>query len=287
MIVTNIQRFCVNDGPGIRTTVFFKGCSIRCPWCANPENILPNKQYYFKKDKCLGNNCRLNSNCDVLDNINKVYGERNFEKYKCLLNAIDIYGKEYNVESLIEEILKDKIFWKTTGGVTFSGGEPLLQGNEFVETLEKLKNNKVNIVIETSLFANESILKKVIPYVDMFYVDIKILDKDECKTILGGDISQFYSNLNLLKKSKGKIIFRIPCSKEYTFTKENIELIKKLLMNYNDYEVEIFQIHELAESKYQSLGKEVFRTEKINKEELEKFIDWCNDNKISAKIINI
>lgn len=290
MIVTNIQRFCVNDGPGIRTTVFFKGCSIHCPWCANPENILPSRQYYFKRDKCKRNNgnCVFNSDCIVCNSGQELYKEKKqLDKYKCVLGAIGIYGDEYEVGQLKKELLKDRIYWRNNGGVTFSGGEPLLQGKNFNELLKSLKEEEINIVLETALFVNKEKLYSILPYVDLFYVDIKILDKNKCEDILGGDIDQYYNNLELLKDSNKKVVFRIPCNKEYTFTAENLGLIKKLLLKYKDNEVEIFQIHELAEDKYLTLGKEVFRTEKIETLEMENFIKWCEDNGISAKIISI
>lgn len=137
MIITNIQRFSLHDGPGIRTTVFLKGCSIRCPWCSNPENINHQIESYVKD------------------------GKEGF------------YGKEYSVDQVLKEVLKDKIFYEDNGGVTFSGGEALLYAKELLPLMQQIKQNNISIAVESSLFVPSSYLEMVIPFVDYFYVDLK------------------------------------------------------------------------------------------------------------------
>ena len=141
MLITNIQRFSLHDGPGIRTTIFLKGCSLRCPWCANPENIKPYPEKYYK---------------DGIEGI---------------------YGKNYTYDEVYNEIIKDRAFYDENGGVTFSGGEALLYVNEILPLLEKLKKERITIAVETCLFIPTENLRRVIPYIDYFYVDMKILDK--------------------------------------------------------------------------------------------------------------
>lgn len=123
MIITNIQRFSLHDGPGIRTTVFLKGCSIRCPWCSNPENINHQIESYVKD------------------------GKEGF------------YGKEYSVDQVLKEVLKDKIFYEDNGGVTFSGGEALLYAKELLPLMEQIKQNNISIAVETCLFVLQLILR--------------------------------------------------------------------------------------------------------------------------------
>src|SRR5574344_126701 len=124
IMITNIQRFCLHDGPGIRTTIFFKGCTVHCPWCANPENITGEIYYYYYKEKCIknDNSCALNDDCCIL------HGEFSQEKLKssndkCLVDAISQYGREYSCEEIENEIYKDVGYYENCGGVTFSGGE--------------------------------------------------------------------------------------------------------------------------------------------------------------------
>lgn len=123
MTITNIQRFSLHDGPGIRTTVFLKGCSIRCPWCSNPENINHQIEKYVKD------------------------GKEGF------------YGKEYSVDEVLKEVLKDKIFYEDNGGVTFSGGEALLYAKELLPLMEQIKQNNISIAVESSLSYHQVILR--------------------------------------------------------------------------------------------------------------------------------
>ena len=235
IIVTNIQRMCLHDGPGIRTTIFLKGCNLHCPWCANPENI-----------------------------------SKKIQPYICSDGRAGIYGKEYDSEVLFKEVMKDYNFWKRNGGVTFSGGEPLLQADALREVLIKLKKQNVHITFETALMTDKSFLEICIPYTDLFIVDMKILLPDLCKEILGGNIENYFENIALLSRSKKEILFRVPCSREYTLKLENLEQIKGLLKNYPKYDVEIFALHSLARNKYESIGKAFIEYDKVSKEELEK-----------------
>lgn len=217
--ITNIQHFSLHDGPGIRTTVFLKGCPINCPWCANPECISP-----------------------------EIEGE---------------FGYEISLENLEKEILKDKPFYETGGGVTFSGGEPLLQVKKLEPLLKSLKKQDIHICFETSLFVPEKYLKIANEYCDEFIVDIKILNNEKCKNILNGNISQYINNLPMLDLNR--TTFRIPLN-EFTLTKENIDLISKLLKNYKAKKLEIFKIHNLARRKYKILNKEFYYKEVSNKD---------------------
>ena len=140
--VSNIQRFCLHDGPGIRTTIFLKGCNLRCPWCANPENIDFNPTKY----------------------INESTGEHG------------VFGQDIDDLELFKEIMKDKQYYDmTNGGVTFSGGEPLLQIEELELLLTKIKEEKINICFETALQTPTELVQKSMIYVDEYIVDIKIL----------------------------------------------------------------------------------------------------------------
>lgn len=223
IVITNIQRMCFHDGPGIRTTVFLKGCGIHCPWCANPENI------GFQVQPYSGN-----------------------------LSGQDIcrYGKEYEAEELLSVLERDKKFWGKDGGVTFSGGEPLLQYGNLRPLWKRLKEEKVHMVMETSLFAPGQSLEAALEYVDFFYVDVKLLEPEMCAQVLGGDIDRYLDNVRLLTESGKQICFRIPCSEEYVLKRQNLEEIYSFFRKYPAYPVEIFAVHNLGESKYKNLNME-------------------------------
>ncbi len=220
VIVTNIQRFSLHDGPGIRTTVFFKGCNLRCPWCSNPENI----------------NFRIQ--------------EYTYENQK------GIYGYEISLEDLEKEILKDKLYYENNGGVTFSGGEALLQFEKLEPLLKKIKNANINICVETALTVPKKFIDIAIKYVDEFIIDVKILDNEYISKI-NGDINLYLSNIEKIYNKNSSIIFRIPLVEDYTTTDSNIEKIINFLKKYTPKKVEIFKIHRLGENKYKSLDLEM------------------------------
>lgn len=235
ILVTDVQRFSLHDGPGIRTTVFLKGCSVRCPWCSNPENLELTIQRYIK-DGCEG-----------------------------------FYGKWYSCDQLFQELIKDKdyyigdiddydinepkVFEKLPGGVTFSGGECLLQMNKLENVLNRLRSAGVHIAIETSLFSNLENLEIAMKYVDLFYVDIKIINKKRCSEVLKGNLDTYYCNLSALAKRKRPIVARIPVIAGFTDDVDNRKKVTELLENFqgNLLKVEIIKEHNLGMSKYQSL----------------------------------
>lgn len=222
IVVTNIQRMCFHDGPGIRSTVFMKGCGIHCPWCANPENISFQIQQYCEK----GKNGR----------------ERPWQ-----------YGKEYEAEELIHILEKDRPFWGEDGGVTFSGGEPLLHVGSLLPVWRRLKEMGIHMAAETSLFVPSADLEAALEFIDFFYVDVKLLDSELCARVLGGDTGQYLKNVDLLAKSGKEFCFRIPCSVEYVLQPRNMEKVYEFLSRYSKVPVEIFAIHNLGESKYRNL----------------------------------
>lgn len=238
IMVSNIQRMCFHDGPGIRTTVFLKGCSIHCPWCSNPENISFYKEQY---------------------SVNGVCG---------------VYGKEYSGEELISVIKKDEMFFGKDGGVTFSGGEPLMQTEALEGVFAALKKEGINIAVESSMFIPAECLRIALKYIDYFIIDIKILDSELCKEALGGNLDTYFQNVEKVYKAGKKMIFRIPCSYEYTFTCENRDKIKTFLMNYKDIRVQLFAIHDLGRKKYDSLEKPFWEHRKLEDKDLQ---GYCNE----------
>lgn len=290
VLVSNIQRMCFHDGPGIRTTVFLKGCGIRCPWCANPENLSFEKQYYYDESKCRKseNTCIYNKNCIVLKQ------EKEFEisevlsdALQCPLQALRQCGREYEPDELVHILEKDAGFWGDDGGVTFSGGEPLLQTSGLIPVWERLKQKKVHIAVETSLFVPEINVMKALDYIDFYYVDIKLLDKKMCRQILGGDVEVYFHNVQLLAERDKEIHFRIPCSEEYVLMSENWNTICRFLKEYSNYPVQIFGIHDLGESKYRHLGMQAENLQTVSDERMREVKYELEKMGIKTEIIKI
>lgn len=257
ILITSIQRFCLHDGPGIRTTVFLKGCNLHCPWCCNPENIDMHLQYYYKKEKCIADN----GNCkygicpfsDLKVTRKKLLKITCDEYTQCKSGALGMYGKYYNDEELLMELYKDWKFW-AHGGVTFSGGEPLLQFYELQPVLAKLRKDKVSICIETALCVDKSIVESAISYIDIFFVDIKIADAQRMKRVVGGDFDLLLKNLEILKNHNAHVIIRHPMIKNYTDDEENMIKIRAILRKFPKFEYQELNEHHLGDDKYRSLG---------------------------------
>ena len=242
-IISNIQRFCLHDGPGIRTTVFFKGCNLRCPWCSNPENIS------FDIERSVDGNV--------------------------------VFGKEYTLDEIYEEVMKDKVYYEDNGGITFSGGEPLWHFKEIESLLDRIKKENVTIAVESALIVPIEYIKIAEKYVDYFLIDIKILTSD-AKNKINSDENIFYKNIEYLIKRKANIKFRIPLVKGYTVTSDNLNIIYDFLIKYNINEIDVFNVHGLGKEKYKSLGKEYKKFSIISDDEIEKII-----NKFSGVNVNI
>lgn len=252
--ITNIQRFSLQDGEGIRTTIFLKGCNLRCPWCANPENLA------FE-----------------------------FTKYKNeQTNEQGIFGQDVEALDLFEEIIKDKPYYEiSNGGATFSGGEPLLAIEALEPLLKKLKEEGINITVETALQVPTKLVEIASQYVDQFIVDIKILDPKKCEKILEGDIQLYHQNLEILASKHLISIFRIPLVKEYTLEKDNLEKIKVLLQTYQHEKVEIFKIHNLSESKYRAIGKKMPTFQNVEEEAIQEVYQTIKELGKQVEILKI
>ncbi|MBQ7863275.1 MAG: radical SAM protein [Lachnospiraceae bacterium] len=273
ILITNIQRFSLHDGPGIRTTVFLKGCSIRCPWCSNPENLVALPQNY------------------VENGIEKTYGiyMSHEDLYKEIMKDFQFYNIVQEKERQSYRISSYNEWNQLPGGVTFSGGEALTQIDELEPLLKKLNNENVHTTLETSLFVDEYSVEKALSYFDLFYVDMKILKKNRCQEILGGNLKLYEDNLKRLIDSKKPVIIRIPVICGYTDDAENISLILNMLyrMASSIIMVEIIKGHRLGTSKYESMGYAVPNFEDVTDDFLKKFKDKIESLGIVTEICKI
>lgn len=242
MIISDIQRFCTHDGPGIRTTVFFKGCPMKCEWCHNPETQKFSPQLLFNASLCI--NCgACEQVCPKHAHIFNEAGhslDRNLCK-NCLIcasvctsEACCVCGKILSVKDVLKEVMKDAPFYGTNGGATLSGGEPLAQ-DESIELLRKLKEFGINTAVETSGCVSKERILESAEFTDLFLYDIKDTDSERLKQYTGGNFSEITDNLFALDRTNKSIlrcilVFGVNTDeKHYTFISEIYSSLKNCL----------------------------------------------------------
>ena len=230
-IIFDIKRFAVHDGPGIRTAVFLKGCPLRCSWCHNPEGIEQNL-------------CRV-------EKVLKLNG-RDFVREETI-------GYEISVDMLFAELEKERIFMdESEGGVTFSGGEPLLQHGFLMEMLKTCKANGMHTAVDSTLFASWEKIKAVSEFTDLFLIDLKLMDSAAHKHYTGVPNELILENIRKLSASDASIVIRIPLIPGVTTLNENIMQIISFLQTLNGKikEVDLLPFHNTAKGKYKRIGWE-------------------------------
>jgi len=263
-IIFNIQRYSIHDGPGIRTTVFLKGCPLNCWWCQNPESQLSGQEMVFWEDRCIGcGACSLNCPSSAIQMENK---KPVTDKNKCNLcgecsrtcpaQAREMIGKKLTAEEIIKEVEKDLVFYEESGGgVTFSGGEPLGQ-SEFLEALLiRCQKKKIHTAVDTSGYISWRILKKIIPKVDLFLYDLKIMDSERHKKYTGVFNEIILENLKKLSSVHNNIFIRFPVIPGINDDYQNIKETGEFLSSLKIAQVNILPYHYMGIDKYGRLGR--------------------------------
>ena len=255
--IFDIERNSYVDGPGIRTTVFFKGCNLRCAWCHNPESQSPKPQMMFYKNKCTGcgkckekcpnalEKCELCGKCTIY----------------CPHDAREICGKEYTVDEVMREILKDKVFYENSGGgVTFSGGECMLQ-IDFLEVILKVcKENGIHTAVDTAGHVPYEYFERILPYTNLFLYDVKCYDSEKHKKYTGVRNELILENLKKLLATGKSVWVRIPIIPTVNDTVEEIQRIKAYISScVKPEKIELLPYHAMGEHKFEALGKAVQR----------------------------
>lgn len=240
-MISGIKRMEIHDGDGLRTTVFFKGCPLRCVWCHNPESLSFEKQIAFFKDKCIS--------CGICKNERS---ERTAEE--CPVGAIAEYGKEYEIEELVEILLQDAPFFENSGGgVTFSGGECLAQPDFAVALSKRLYERGISVYVDTCGYVTRGTLERIIPYTDKFLYDIKAIDARVHEKCTGKENRLILDNLSFLCGEGCKIEIRYPLVMGYNDCEcENIAKFLSGLQGIT--KVKVLQYHSFSASRYEALG---------------------------------
>lgn len=248
--IINIQRFSIHDGPGIRTTVFFKGCNLRCLWCHNPESQKASPERMFYKHKCVGcGACRavcdvaFGSGCDACGKCTGV----------CLYGAREISGRAVSLDELLFEIEKDKDFYEASGGgVTFSGGEPLLQFDFLFEILKKCKEKGIHTAIETAGNVPWERIEALLPYLDNVIFDVKAIDENKHVALTGVTNKVILKNAERLRNTvPEKLLFRMPVVPGC-----NDSEIEAVVDFVSGHRLELMPYHTIGVGKYDALGVE-------------------------------
>lgn len=263
-VVFQVQRFCIHDGPGIRTVVFLKGCPLHCPWCHNPESKhrVPQMMCWFAKCTNCGSCvdvCPMLCHCieegkHVVDFTDCVHCGKCAAA--CRNEALEIIGEECSVEEVLCKVEKDSIFYASSGGgLTVSGGEPFLQHEFLLELLRKAKERQIHTAVETCGFVRKEILERVAPFVDLFLYDIKETDHSQHLQLTGGDLTCVLENLDMLAEMKKNVYLRCPIIPNINDRAAHFAAIAKLANRYdNILKVELEPYHNLGEEKPIGLG---------------------------------
>ncbi len=284
--ITNIQKFSIHDGDGIRTTVFFKGCPLKCEWCHNPETQRFEKEMQVDREKCTG--------CGTCASVCPNGAVRMTEDHRpswdpkactfcgkcenfCPAGSREIVGREYTVKELTKELMKDQMFYEESGGgVTFSGGEVMSMDMDFILAMAKeLKRQDVTLTIDTCGYVPYERFEKILPYVNTFLYDVKVMDPELHKKYMGTDNKLILENLIRLSQDGARIYIRIPTIKEVNGNEQNMKETIAFLKEHDIHPagVNLLPYHDTGSGKYAKLGMEYKGTDlhAPDKEEMEAF----------------
>lgn len=258
-VIFNLQRYSIHDGPGIRTVVFLKGCSLRCWWCHNPESQLLASELIFSEQRCLG--CgRCGENC-LQGAISFQEGKVVINRQMCVLcercskscptNALEMIGRKMTVEQVMTEIRKDLIFYdQSGGGVTFSGGEPFFQFEYLDQLLDCCNREEIHTVVDTAGWISEERLLQIAPKIDLFLFDLKLMNSKKHEKYIGVSNELILSNLKKLTEKKYRVFVRIPIIPGINDDRENLQKTGEFLAKIKIEQVYLLPYHNIGVGKY-------------------------------------
>jgi pyruvate formate lyase activating enzyme len=264
--IFDIKRYAINDGPGIRIVIFLKGCNLNCAWCHNPESISTETERMYAPAKCIQcGTCVIacpekaitltpegiitdTERCNMTGRCAEV----------CPTKAIELSGKYMSVSEIMDEIEKERVFFdQSGGGVTFSGGEPLLQSQFLIELLDECGKRGIHRAVDTAGLANTEIILEVAKRTDLFLYDLKLMDSEKHRKWVGVPNEKILENLKVLADTGVKIIIRIPLIGGVNDDEENMEATARFVASLlgEKKEVNLLPYHKIAQTKYQKLGR--------------------------------
>ncbi len=301
--IFNIQKYNMYDGPGVRTLVFFKGCPLRCKWCANPEGLEKKFQVMFKSNSCT--NCgACVSVCPVgIHSISKDTQEHEVQHnidclgcQKCVevcnAKALTIVGEVKTISELMEIILEDKTFYEVSGGgVTLGGGEVTMQTEAATSLLQACKQEGINTAIETCGYTKTENILKIAEFTDLFLYDVKQMDPDKHFEWTGVRNEQILTNLKELLHRRYNVKVRMPMLKGINDSEEEIRQVIEFLMPYRDQKnfrgIDLLPYHKLGVNKYNQLGKEypIKGDPSLSDEDLDRIEGWIKKYDFPVSVI--
>ena len=265
--VSNIQRFCVHDGPGIRTVVFFLGCPLRCRWCQNPETLEREPRVMFNAQKCAG--CGACAEvCDPQATYRNREGKLQFDRARCTTcgrcvlscyyKARELSARAYSVRALLEEIEKDSVVFRNSGGgVTLSGGEPMIHPAYAAELLARCRSKGIHTAVETCGAVSWRNFEQVLPFVELFLYDLKLIDSEKHEHWTGVSNRLILENATRLAELGKRIIARVPLIRQVNDDDEEFTSIARFAAGLkNAGELHILPFHQVGSSKYELVGRE-------------------------------
>lgn len=265
-LIFDIKRYAINDGPGIRIVVFFKGCNLNCAWCHNPESISPCQEKMYAASKCIGcgtcvETCpegalSLTSEGIVTDSERCTLCGKCAEV--CPTTAIELSGKPMSVSEIMEEIEKQQVFFdQSGGGVTFSGGEPMLHPGFLTELLDECGRRGIHRAVDTAGFINTKTLLEVAKRTDLFLFDLKLMNPEKHRKWVGVPNEKIQENLKILAEAGAKINIRIPLIGGVNDDEENMTESARFVASLSGQKkkVNLLPYHKIAQTKYQKLGR--------------------------------
>lgn len=262
--LSRIQRFSVGDGEGIRSTVFLKGCPLHCPWCHNPETQPLTPVLMFYSSRCtLCGKCTIscpNGVHNIIDSKHLIDRSKCISCGKCVKNcfndALDLDGKTVTVEDIVKIVSEDEEFYAASnGGVTLSGGEPLLQLDFTLELMKQLVDRGIHVLCDTSAQCKTEDLERVIKYCKTFYVDVKANSEQSHSKTVGGSFKRVLENITFLVNNGCDVTVRIPIIPNHNDSVEYLKKVAEAIAPTGVKKVDLLPFHSLCRSKYESIGE--------------------------------
>jgi pyruvate formate lyase activating enzyme len=265
-VIFDIKRYAIHDGPGIRTTVFFKGCPLRCGWCHNPEGLVPEPEFILRHDRCAEGCNSCVTACPQLaiakGGTSVVINEKKCDMCGicvdvCVYEAIEMAGRDMTIPWLLEELERDRVFFdESGGGITLSGGEPVAQIDFLKDLLDNLKRRKFNVALDTSGYVSHENLESIYDQVDHFLYDLKLLDDSRHEKHTGVSNKIILENLRKLSEADRSIAVRIPLLSDINDDDGNIHAMAEYLHSCRNIDViNLLPYHRGGISKHSRLRK--------------------------------